>query len=142
MEKSAFVLWILTLLFWGVCPIIEKVGLKEIDPLLGLFIRTSFSFLALGTTVFLTGSFRVEAITFKTVFILSLSGIIGGFLGMLTYFSLLKAKEASQVVPLTSAYPLVSTLLAIFFLKESLTLAKALGILLVVSGLFLLFKNS
>lgn len=141
MEKSVFFLWILTLLFWGICPIIEKVGLKEIDPLLGLFIRTTFSFLALGIAVFLTGSFKVETISLKTVFILFLSGIIGGFLGMLTYFSLLKAKEASQVVPLTSAYPLVSTLFAILFLKESLTFAKALGILLIVSGLFLLFKN-
>ncbi|RKX63498.1 MAG: hypothetical protein DRP34_01850 [Thermodesulfobacteriota bacterium] len=60
---------------------------------------------------------------------------------MFTYFSLLKAKNASQIVPLTSTYPLVATFLAIIFLKEELTLFKILGTIFIVVGIYLLFKS-
>ncbi|HCE79787.1 EamA family transporter [Thermodesulfobacterium commune] len=141
MEKSTLILWLLTITLWGICPIIEKIGLKNVDPLLALFIRTSAALIGLSLAVFLTGAFKPEVLNLKNIAVLSLSGILGGFLGMLTYFTLLKSQKASQIVPLTSVYPLVSTLFAILFLKEELHLTKILAIFLIVSGIFLLFKN-
>ena len=141
MDKNVFILWFLTILFWGITPIIEKIGLKSVEPLLALFIRTFSALIAIFLILLLSSSFNTSSLTFKNVGILSLSGILGGFLGMFTYFSLLKAKNASQIVPLTSTYPLVATFLAIIFLKEELTLFKILGTIFIVVGIYLLFKS-
>ena len=141
MDKNAFILWFLTILFWGITPIIEKIGLKSVEPLLALFIRTFSALIGIFLILLLSSSFNTSSLTFKNVGILSLSGILGGFLGMFTYFSLLKAKNASQIVPLTSTYPLVATFLAIIFLKEELTLFKILGTIFIVVGIYLLFKS-
>ena len=141
MEKKVLILWLLTILFWGVSPIIEKIGLRSVEPLLALFIRTSAALIAISLTLFFSPSISLSSLNLKNIGILSLSGIIAGFLGMLTYFSLLKAKNASQIVPLTSTYPLVATLFAILFLKEELNLYKILGTVFVVIGIYLLFKS-
>lgn len=142
MELKIFLIWFMTVTFWGISSIMEKVGLKTVSPLMGLFIRTFFSLLGLSITVFLLEREKILTLQLREVLILCGSGLLGGFLGMLGYFSLLKAKEASLVVPLTASYPLVSTLLAVVFLKESLTFYKLLGTILVILGLFLLFKGS
>lgn len=141
MEKNVLILWLLTILFWGVSPVIEKIGLKEVEPLLALFVRTFAALIVMFLVILMQPSVNLSSLTPKNIGILSLSGILGGFLGMLTYFSLLKAKNASQIVPLTSTYPLVATLLAIIFLKEELTLLKILGTLFIVIGIYLLFKS-
>ncbi len=141
MDKNVFILWFLTILFWGITPIIEKIGLKSVEPLLALFIRTFSALIGIFLILLLSSSFNTSSLTFKNVGILSISGILGGFLGMFTYFSLLKAKNASQIVPLTSTYPLVATFLAIIFLKEELTLFKILGTIFIVVGIYLLFKS-
>jgi transporter family protein len=141
MEKNVLILWLLTILFWGVSPVIEKIGLKEVEPLLALFVRTFAALIVMFLVILMQPSVNLSSLTPKNIGILSLSGILGGFLGMFTYFSLLKAKNASQIVPLTSTYPLVATLLAIIFLKEELTLLKILGTLFIVIGIYLLFKN-
>jgi len=141
MDKNVFILWFLTILFWGITPIIEKIGLKSVEPLLALFIRTFSALIGIFLILLLSSSFNTSSLNFKNVGILSLSGILSGFLGMFTYFSLLKAKNASQIVPLTSTYPLVATFLAIIFLKEELTLFKILGTIFIVVGIYLLFKS-
>lgn len=144
MEKNILILWFLTIIFWGTSPVIEKIGLKDLEPLLALFIRTFAALLGIFLALLLNSFFKpinLSHLTFKNIVILSLSGIIGGFLGMLTYFSLLKTKDASQIVPLTSTYPLIATLLAILFLKENFTFYKILGTIFVVIGIYFLLKN-
>jgi len=50
----------------------------------------------------------------------------------------LNTGKAGVVVPVTAAYPAVTLILAAAFLGESITVAKACGVLLVVSGVVLL----
>lgn len=142
MDLKVFIIWFLTISLWGVSSILEKIGLRNISPLVGLFIRTFFSLMGLSIAVFLLEKEKIFTLQSKEILILCGSGILGGFLGMLGYFTLLKTKEASLVVPLTASYPLVSTILAVLLLKEPLTLYKLLGTLLVILGLVLLFKSS
>ncbi|PMP69169.1 MAG: hypothetical protein C0190_00345 [Thermodesulfobacterium geofontis] len=141
MEKKVLILWLLTVLFWGVSPVIEKIGLRSVEPLIALFIRTLAALIGISVALLLNPSINFSTLNFKNVGILSLSGIIAGFFGMLTYFSLLKVKQASQIVPLTSTYPLVATLFAILFLKEEFNIYKILGTTFVVVGIYLLFKS-
>ncbi len=142
MTKKTLVLWLLTIFLWGASPIVEKLGLKHIEPLPALFIRTLVALIFIFLTLSFTSGWKLSGITMKDAAIISLSGILAGFLGMLTYFTLLKSREASRVVPLTSTYPLVTTILAVLILREKLNSNRLLGTLLVVLGVYLLFKGS
>jgi transporter family protein len=54
------------------------------------------------------------------------------------YFKALKSGNINQIIPIVGAYPLVSALVAMIFLGESLTLAKLSGVVMVVLGIILL----
>ena len=69
------------------------------------------------------------------------SGLIAGVLGMFTYFSLLKGGEASKIVPLTAAYPLVTALLSLVILGEKLSPLRLLGIFFTILGLIILQRS-
>jgi len=143
MEKKAIFLWLATIFFWGISPILEKIGLQKVEPQIGLFIRTIFALS--GVTVFLLITSDIEKLkllSLRDVLILGMSGLTAGFLGMYTYFSLLKSHQASLVVPLTATYPLVVSVLAIFLLRESVTPSKILGTALIVLGVYFLFRDS
>ncbi|MFN4197255.1 MAG: EamA family transporter [Caldimicrobium sp.] len=143
MKKYTLTLWMLTILCWGVSPILEKLGLKKIDPLIALFIRTFTALLSISFFLLFTGTYQqLKEVSLKAFFIIGISGILAGFLGMYFYFSLLKIHPASQIAPLTATYPLIASVLAILFLNEPISLEKLLGTFLIVLGLYFLLKNS
>ncbi|RKX63499.1 MAG: hypothetical protein DRP34_01855 [Thermodesulfobacteriota bacterium] len=67
MDKNVFILWFLTILFWGITPIIEKIGLKSVEPLLALFIRTFSALIGIFLILLLSSSFNTSSLTFKNV---------------------------------------------------------------------------
>jgi len=71
-------------------------------------------------------------------------GIISAILvvvgSLLLYYTLHKGK-ASIVVPLSSIGPAITTILAVIFLKEHLTDAQAIGIVLIILGIVLISIN-
>jgi transporter family protein len=58
--------------------------------------------------------------------------------GVFCYIKALSGAEASKVIPLSSAYPLVTFLLALSFLGERFSWAKLAGTVLICSGVGLL----
>lgn len=141
MDGKTLALWLATILFWGITPIIEKAGLRNVDPLAGLFVRTISALVGIFLIVIIFYPQSLKELSLREVSILSLSGITGGFLGMYFYFQLLKHHQASHVVPLTSTYPLITTLFAMFILREPITFQKIIGTLLIMSGIYLLFRQ-
>ncbi len=139
MERYGLAYALLAALLWGSAPVLEKLGLVKISPLAGLAIRTVTIAIILVVIAFFTDLTKeIVSVDSKSLFFLVVSGIIAGLLGMWSYFKALKCGEASRVVPIVGAYPLFAFLFALLFLGEKLTLQKALGVLLVVSGVFLL----
>jgi transporter family protein len=139
MERYGLAYALLAALLWGSAPVLEKLGLVKISPLAGLAIRTITITILLVVIAFFTDLTKeIVSVDSKSLFFLVVSGIIAGLLGMWSYFKALKCWEASRVVPIVGAYPLFAFLFALLFLGEKLTLQKALGVLLVVSGVFLL----
>lgn len=55
--------------------------------------------------------------------------------GLLIFFLALERGEASKVVPVTAAYPLVTALLAALVLSEEISPLRGLGTILVVAGI-------
>lgn len=139
MERSGLAYALLAALLWGSAPVLEKLGLVKISPLAGLAIRTiTITIILVAIALFTDMAKEIVRVDSRSLFFLVVSGIIAGLLGMLAYFKALKCWEASRVVPIVGAYPLFAFLFALLFLGEKLTLQKALGVLLVVGGVFLL----
>lgn len=130
---------ILTVLLWGSAPIFEKIGLSKASPYQAIIIRSLVitSLVLLGALVGgrLSSAFKLDA---KTLVFVIIGGLFAGLLGQLTYFMALRRSEASKVVPLTAAFPLVTAILGVVVLKESFSIEKLIGVLLVIIGAMLL----
>jgi transporter family protein len=60
--------------------------------------------------------------------------------GLVLLFFALSRGDATQVVPVTSAYPVVTLVAAAIFLSESITITRIAGTALVVGGLVLISR--
>lgn len=131
-------LLIATALLWGATPIIEKIGLARVDPLVGVTVRSFIVTVGLFFLTFLLGKGKeLGALDGKSILLFGLSGLMAGLLGMWTYYSALKVGATSKIVPIAASYPLVTTLLSIVVLKEGVTLTRAIGTALIVIGIWL-----
>ena len=132
------VLLIITVLLWGTTPIIEKIGLTKVDPLIGVTIRSTIVTVGLFALTFLLGKGRAFlGVDGKGFLIFGASGIMAGLLGMWTYYTVLKMGATSKVVPIAACYPLVTALLSVLILREGVTLTRVIGTALIVMGIWL-----
>lgn len=131
---------ILAAIVWGVAPVVEKIGLKNIEPLSGVMVRSSGIIIgAVILAIFNNNALKLALKTDpKTMLFLFLGGIIASILGQIFFYNALKQGEVSKMVPIAATYPLVSFLLGLLFFGESFTIAKGLGIGFVILGVFLL----
>ncbi|MBI3366733.1 DMT family transporter [Candidatus Roizmanbacteria bacterium] len=130
-------LTILIILFWGVWGLFAKIASTRIGGEKAFFYDI-FSYFIL-TLIIVAIFFR------KNLFNVDKSGLIAAFLagifssiGGILFFVLLNKKDATTVIPLTALYPMITVILAVVFLKESLTTTKIFGIIFAIAGLLLL----
>lgn len=137
---KAFYFAVMTALIWGMVPVLEKLGLARIAPFAGLLIRSCG--VIIGATmiaVFNNGALKAALKADpKTLFFLVAGGFLASVIGQMFFYNALKSGETSRVVPIAGTYPLVSFLLGIIFLGESITGVKLAGVSFVLLGLFLL----
>jgi len=138
---SIFLL-IATMVLWGSTPLIEKLGLKDVDPLMGIFIRSLVITVILFVFYLFSGRLNeLTKITVKNFSLFAASGIMAGLIGMWTYFYLLKEGMTSKIVPIAASYPLITAVLSIFILGEQVTLQRIIGIVLTVVGIILVKQS-
>jgi len=141
MSYQVLGLVMLSVFFWGLAPVVEKFAFSQtnIDPLIALTIRGVAAMLGLGVIILGMGKTQnLFEITTKDVFCFTLSGLFAGLLGTWTYLSALKLGEASQVVPISATYPLITALLSFFVLNEDFSLSRILGTILIITGIWLI----
>lgn len=137
---KAFYFALITAVIWGIVPVMEKVGLTKTAPFAGLLIRScgvivGAAMLAVFNNNALRTALKADP---KTLFFLITGGFMASIAGQMFFYNALKSGETSKVVPIAGTYPLVSFLLGIIFLGESITGAKLAGVSFVLLGLFLL----
>ena len=131
-------LLIVTALLWGTTPIIEKIGLARVDPLVGVTIRSSIVTGGLFILMCLLGKGKaLMEVDGKGFLIFGASGVMAGLLGMWTYYIVLKMEPTSKIVPIAACYPLVTALLSILILHEGMTIQRVAGTALIVAGIWL-----
>jgi len=133
-------LWwaVLSALFAAATALLAKAGVANVDPNLATAIRTSvvvaFAWiiaLSLGTHAGLVHVGR------RSWLFLVLSGLATG-LSWICYFRALSLGEASKVAPIDKLSVVFVVLLAWPLLGETITLAKAAGVLLIAAGAIVL----
>ena len=138
MQTNVIILLILTAILWGATPIMEKKGLETTSPIVGLAFRNLAIIICVFITVLVMGKAK-ELISTppKTMLLFAATGIIAGFLAMLTYFGALKLGATSKIIPISATYPLVTALLGILILGEQATVLRVLGAGLIIGGVWL-----
>jgi transporter family protein len=130
------------MILWGSTPLIEKLGLKDVDPLMGIFIRSLVITVILFVFYLFSGRLNeLTRITVKNFSLFAASGIMAGLIGMWTYFYLLKEGMTSKIVPIAASYPLITAVLSIFVLGEQVTLQRIIGIVLTIIGIILVKQS-
>ena len=131
-------LLVITAVLWGATPILEKMGLAKVDPLIGVTVRSTIVTLCLLVVVLFMGKGKELIETEgKDLLIFGASGIMAGLVGMWTYYIALKMEPTSKIVPIAACYPLVTALLSFLILREGVTLSRVVGTTLIVSGIWL-----
>jgi len=132
-----FIWAILAAAIWGMVPLLEKIGLSKVDPLVGLFYRCLGVVLGLLVLcLFIVDTKKLKAVDFRSVLFLILGGFLASFVAQICFYQSLKLGDISKVVPISGSYPLIAFLLGVLILGESLSLYKLLGVLLVVLGIW------
>lgn len=137
---KAFYFAMMTALVWGIVPILEKMGVMRIAPMAGIMIRSCGVIIGISILAVFNNQAVREALKAdpRTIFLLVLGGFLASIVGQIFFYNALKTGEASKVVPVAGIYPLVTFLLGVIFLGETLTLVKGTGLALILLGLFLL----
>ena len=138
-------MWVLfafgSALFAGLTSILAKCGIRKTDSTLATAIRTvvvlAFSWLM----VFLVGSqSQLGSLTGKTLLFLVLSGLATGA-SWLCYFRALQLGNINKVVPIDKSSTILTILLAFLFLGEPITAVKAVCVVLIGGGTFLMIER-
>ncbi|MGI6070934.1 MAG: EamA family transporter [Blautia sp.] len=127
--------------FAGITSILAKCGIKKTDSNVATAIRTIVVLVFSWIMVFLVGSQdSIRDIPSKTLLFLVLSGLATGA-SWLCYFRALQLGDINKVVPVDKSSTVMTILLAFFFLGEPIGPWKALGIIGIAAGTYLMIQK-
>ncbi len=128
----------LTILFWGMAPVVDKIALKNVNPVLAVSIRMMWAgFLMILFIIFSDKVITVVSLPVKSILFLVTSASVS-LLGYMFYFKALSKGNASKVVPAVATFPLITALIAFCIIGEPFSVQKMTAIVMIVSGITLL----
>ena len=131
----------LTAVFWGGTFIAARRVARDLGPFSAAFLRfliANAALLAVGLHRFGRSLFRVPKNLWISLFLLGATGV---FLYNAFFFSGLGRIEAGRASAIIASNPIFVALISVLFWKEKMTLQKAVGILLSVSGAVLVISR-
>jgi transporter family protein len=125
-------LWfaIIALVFWGVTGVTQKLSTNRISSELS-FLWFAYAMIAISAVLLLTTPIHWH-LSKLIIFLAILGGTLNGFA------ALESGGKASVVISLISLYPLLTVILAVAFLHESITKVQMVGIVLAIAAAILL----
>lgn len=122
----------LVLLIWGFMNVPATYALREMPPLELLLLRTAIAVVILAPLAY--GRERRLLPDRGDLTIAVLMGISGVLINNLCFFYAIKFTSLTNIAIIFATSPLITTILAAVFLGERLTLRRACGIILALSG--------
>jgi transporter family protein len=131
---------LLSALFASLTAIFAKLGVKGVDSDLATAIRTVVVLiLAWGIAFFKGSTTTLAMLSQKNLMYLMVSGLATG-LSWIFYFKALQIGNVSQVASVDKLSIALTVVLSVVFLQEALSLKTAVGVLLIITGVFLIIK--
>ncbi|WP_242837268.1 DMT family transporter [Alkaliphilus transvaalensis] len=129
-------LMILSAVFWAGAFIGGKLAVEEFPPFALTFLRFFFASILIFFVMvkYEKKDWRLKKEDYPTMVFLGLVGMVGYHI---LFFIALKHTTAVNASMIAAINPLVTTLLAVVFLKEGLTISKVVGILIALMGVVL-----
>lgn len=128
-------------LFAGLTSILAKCGIRKTDSTVATAVRTIVVLAFAWLMVFVVGSQnQIRSLEGKTLLFLFLSGLATGA-SWLCYFKALQLGDINKVVPIDKSSTILTILLAFLFLHESVSAPKAVGVVLIAAGTFLMIEK-
>lgn len=128
-------------LFAGITSILAKCGIKKTDSTVATALRTIVVLAFAWIMVFMVGSQnQMGSISLKSLVFLILSGFCTGA-SWLCYFYALSKGPIDKVVPIDKSSTVLTIILALVFLQESISLLKIVCMLLIGIGTYLMIDK-
>lgn len=132
---------VISMIFAGFTSVIAKLGLVGISGDLGLAIRTCFVFVfVVAFASVVVPRVELQALSLNNVAWLALSAVTTT-LSWIFYYKAIKLGDVSTVALIDKGSVVVAVLMALFVLKEALTLQKMIGAALIVCGLLVIARK-
>jgi bacterial/archaeal transporter family protein len=128
---------LITLALWGLWGVFSKIASNHL-PGYAIYLVEVSVYLAVGGLIWLQMRIPFDW-NYPGLTAAVAAGLSGGF-ALFFFLKALSLGPAAVIVPLTSLYPVITVLLGITFLHESLTLRHLAGIILAVAAVCLLSK--
>lgn len=129
---------ILTVFLWGAWGLESKFVVDRISPFVNQVVFAAGLVPPLIWILFSKNLRRTTGDRRRGAFYGLITGVLGGTGNIAFYLALAKGGKASVVVPLAGLAPLVTVVLALLVLKESLNRAQIAGLFLALISIFLL----
>ena len=138
-------MWVLyafgSALFAGLTAILAKCGIRKTDSTVATAIRTIVVLAFSWGMVFLVGSQgQLAEIGGRTLLFLVLSGLATGA-SWLCYFRALQIGDVNKVVPVDKSSTVLTILLAVLFLHETLSWTRGIGMVCIAAGTYLMIEK-
>ena len=138
-------MWVLyafgSALFAGLTAILAKCGIRKTDSTVATAIRTIVVLAFSWGMVFLVGSeAQLAEISGRTLLFLVLSGLATGA-SWLCYFRALQIGDLNKVVPVDKSSTVLTILLAVLFLHETLSWTRGIGMVCIAAGTYLMIEK-
>lgn len=127
--------------FAGVTSILAKCGIRRTDSNVATAIRTVVVLVMGWVMVVVVGSYSgIREISAGTLTFLVLSGLATGA-SWLCYFRALQLGDVNKVVPIDKSSIILTILLAFLFLREPISGSKAVGLVAIGAGTYLMIQR-
>ena len=127
--------------FAGLTSILAKCGIRKTDSTVATAVRTVVILLfSWGIVGIVASAGQIGAISGRTLLFLILSGAATGA-SWLCYFRALQMGDINKVVPIDKSSTVLTILLALIFLGEGISLPKAIALLAIAAGIFLMIEK-
>lgn len=126
------------ILCWGLSSFLNKMALQHNDPIIVQLTSACVSFCAIPLYYYISIYKNAQYTKFGIAWSITASciSIIAG----ITFLHLLKRFPAGITTIYIASYPFITLILSCLFLRETFSLYKAAGMVMMVLGLFLLGK--
>ena len=127
--------------FAGVTSILAKCGIRKTNSTVATAVRTVVILIFSWVIVLAAGSAdQIRGVSGRTFVFLILSGAATGA-SWLCYFKALQTGEINKVVPVDKSSTVLTILLALIFLGEGISPAKAVAVAVIAAGIFLMIEK-